>query len=120
MQIYENTYENVALQPEYGFEIRFVTMNHNSPFHWHRELEILYILNGHATVNMDGEKFELNPQDAIVIDFSKVHEVVYQLPQTMGICIHISRRLMHRALEHPELVHLAKEQQDAYREICEA
>lgn len=127
MQIRDNTYENVALQPELGFEIRFVTMNHNSPFHWHRELEILYILNGHATINMDGEKYELNPQEAIVIDFSKVHEVVYQLPQTMGICIHISRRLMYRALEQPELVsiqcvgrHLNKEQEEGYQEICEA
>lgn len=127
MQIQNNTYENVTLQPDLGFDIRFVTMNHNSPFHWHRELEILYILNGHATVNMDGEKYELNPLDAIVIDFSKVHEVLYQLPQTMGICIHISRRLMYRALEQPELVsiqcadkHLTPEQRDTYNEICEA
>lgn len=127
MQIHDNTYENVTLQPDLGFDIRFVTMNHNSPFHWHRELEILYILNGHATVNMDGEKYELNPLDAIIIDFSKVHEVLYQLPQTMGICIHISRKLMYRALEQPELVsircvdkHLTEEQQEAYNEICEA
>lgn len=127
MQIHDNTYENVILQPNLGFDIRFVTMNHNSPFHWHRELEILYILNGHATVKMDGEKYELNPLDAIVIDFSKVHEVLYQLPQTMGICIHISRKLMYRTLEQPELVsircadkHLTPKQQETYNEICEA
>lgn len=122
-----NQYEDIRLEPDIGFDIRFVTMNHNSPFHWHRELELLYILNGHATVSMDGEQYELNPLDAIVMDYSKIHEVIYELPQTMGICIHISRRLMYRALEEPELIsiqcirqHLKPEQKDAYTEICEA
>lgn len=60
----KDSYENVIL-PEQGFDIRFVTMKHNSPFHWHRELEILYILNGHATVRMDDLVHQLNPLDAI-------------------------------------------------------
>ena len=55
MEEQKNTYENVTLEPDVGFDIRFVTMDHNSPFHWHREMEILYILNGHATVHMEGE-----------------------------------------------------------------
>lgn len=54
MEEQKNTYENVTLEPDVGFDIRFVTMDHNSPFHWHREMEILYILNGHATVHMEG------------------------------------------------------------------
>ena len=58
MEEQKNTYENVTLEPDVGFDIRFVTMDHNSPFHWHREMEILYILNGHATVHMEGEEYE--------------------------------------------------------------
>ncbi len=100
----ENTYENVNLQPDIGFDVRFVTMHHNSPFHWHRELEILYILNGHATVTMDRERYEVRPLDAIVMDCARIHEVLYALPQTMGICIHISRQLMRRYLAEPEAV----------------
>ena len=127
MQIQENAYENVNLQPDVGFDIRFVTMNHNSPFHWHRELEILYILNGHATVTMDGERHELKPLDVIVMDFSKIHEVIYELPQTMGICIHISRTLLRRYLPDTELIgiqcsgsRVVPEQQQAYSELCES
>lgn len=123
--IQDNTYENVTLQPDVGFDIRFVTMNHNSPFHWHRELEILYILNGHATVHMDGERFELNPLDAIVMDYAKIHEVIYQLPQTMGICIHVSRQLLRRYIADAELLAircagqwLNKEQQEYYSQLC--
>ncbi len=126
MQETGNKFEKVNLEPDVGFDIRFVTMKHNSPFHWHRELEILYILNGHATVNMEGKEYHVNPLDAIVMDFSKVHEVIYELPQTMGICIHISRQLLYRYLPNPELIEihcsgetLTKEQQDAYARLCE-
>ncbi len=121
----DNSYENVQLQPDIGFDIRFVTMKHNSPFHWHRELEILYILNGHATVNMDGMRYELNPLDAIVMDYAKIHEVIYELPQMMGICIHVSRQLLRRYLVDAELLAiqcagqlLTKEQQEHYSELC--
>lgn len=121
----DNTYENVNLQPDIGFDIRFVTMNHNSPFHWHRELEILYILNGHASVHMDGERYELNPLDAIVMDYAKIHEVIYELPQTMGICIHVSRQLLRRYMVDPELLAiqcagqwLSEEQREYYNELC--
>lgn len=126
MAIQDNAYENVNLQPDIGFDIRFVTMNHNSPFHWHRELEILYILNGHATVHMDGEQYELSPLDAIVMDYAKIHEVIYELPQTMGICIHVSRQLLRRYLMDSELLaihcegnHLTQEKQPHYAELCE-
>lgn len=121
-----NTYENVNLQPDVGFDIRFVTMNHNSPFHWHRELEILYILNGHATVNMEGEHYELNPLDAIVMDYARIHEVIYALPQTMGICIHVSRQLLRRYLPDAEPLaircapqRIPPEMQPYYSKLCE-
>lgn len=121
----KNSYENVELEKDVGFDIRFVTMHHNSPYHWHREMEILYILNGHATVNMDRERYELNPLEAIVIDYSKIHEVLYALPQTMGICIHISRSLLNRFLPEQTLMsfrcsgkYLTEEQTESYSCIC--
>lgn len=126
MQQQDNTYENVNLQPDIGFDIRFVTMDHNSPFHWHRELEILYILNGHATVHMDGEQYELNPLDTIVMDYARIHEVIYELPQTMGICIHVSRQLIRRYLPEAELMsircegkRLMPQQRQYYSGLCE-
>ena len=36
--------------------------------------------------------------DAIVMDYARIHEVIYALPQTMGICIHVSRQLLRRYL----------------------
>ena len=51
-------------------------------------MEILYILNGHATVHMEGEEYELNPLDAIVMDYARIHEVIYALPHDLlGACV---------------------------------
>ena len=108
-----------------GFHIKYVTKNHNSPPHWHRALEILYILNGRATVKMDGKKYKLNPQDMLVIDSTKVHDVVYALPQTMGITIHISKNFLRKYIADIELMKfecnkesLKGEQQDSYERLC--
>lgn len=124
MNGFETSFENIAVSAETGFSVRFVTKDHNSPLHWHRELEILYILNGHAAVVMDGVRHEINPQQAIVMDYSQIHEVFYALPQTMGICIHISKQLERRYLSDAELLEIhccgdavPREKEEAYREI---
>ncbi len=125
MRIMEKYYQDTNIPPEIGFQIEFVTMRYNSPPHWHREIEILYILNGSATIMMEGEKYKIRPLDLIVIDCAVVHEVIYELPQTMGIRIHISKS--HFGLSQPELEHLridccpqklASWQMESYYKIC--
>lgn len=110
-----------------GFYVKFVTMNHNSPPHWHRAMEIQYILNGSATVKMDGKKYKLKPLDFIAVDSARVHDVVYSMPQTMGITIHISKNFMRRYIPDIELMKfqctmetLSAGQQKPYLELCEA
>lgn len=123
----QNAYfENIDLLPDKGFQIRFVTMKQNSPLHWHREMEILYILNGSAVVQMEGKKHCLKSLDMIVIDSSVIHDVVYALPQTMGICIHISKAYMRQFLSDIELMRIAcspesmKEgKEKGYMKLCE-
>ena len=109
-----------------GFHIKYVTKNHNSPPHWHRALEILYILNGSATVKMEGKKYKINPQELLVIDSVKVHDVVYALPQTMGITIHISKNFLRKYVSDIELTKfqcskemVREEQIGSYERLCE-
>lgn len=109
-----------------GFHIKYVTMKHNSPPHWHRALEIQFILNGSATVTMNGQKYKLNPLDLMVIDSTKVHDTVFSLPQTMGITIHISKNFMRRYIPDIELMRfqcspniLTPEQQMPYLNLCD-
>lgn len=118
--------EDSDLLLDNGFYIKFVTMNHNSPPHWHRAIEILYILNGKASVNLDDGKHKLMPLDFIAIDSTRVHDVVYAMPQSMGICIHISKNFLRRYLPDIELwrfrcsvENLTEEQKEPYNKLCE-
>lgn len=122
----ETIFKETNVPSEPGFQIEFVTMKYNSPPHWHREMEILYILNGSAILTMKGEAYHINPLDLIVVDSSVIHEVVYELPQTMGICIHISKTALRRYLPDIELLQiicstktLHSGQQDGYNQLCE-
>lgn len=118
-------YEDTKVAEDMGFQIRFVTMAHNTPLHWHREMEILYILNGNAQVTMEGNIHDLGALDLLVIDSSRFHDVIYSLPQTMGICIHVSKEYLKRYLPDIEQIRfscspqeLETHQQEAYMKLC--
>lgn len=118
-------FKETNVSPELGFRIDFVTMKYNSPPHWHPEMEILYILNGSALLTMEGETWHIHPLDLIVVESSVIHEVIYELPQTMGICIHISKSALRRYLPDMELLRivccgekLQPDQWNGYNRLC--
>ena len=120
------THEHISHIMDNGFNISFVTMEQNSPYHWHHALEILYILNGNATVNIDKERHVIQPLELIAIDSPQVHNVLYGMNHTMGISIHISKNFMRRFLPEIELMHidcsmdrLTMDNQTAYIQLCE-
>ncbi|MDO5522403.1 MAG: helix-turn-helix domain-containing protein [bacterium] len=124
--IRKTNYENVDTLLDTGFNISFVTMKQNTSLHWHLALEILYILNGNANVNIEQTPHHVDPLDVIVIDSSKIHDAVYALPHTMGISIHISKNFMRRYIPDLELLRiecspedLLPEQRPAYTQLCE-
>lgn len=125
MEAAKTVYVEKNILPELGFKIEFVTMKHNSPSHWHQELELLFILNGSAVITAGGERYRVEPLDFTVIDSSVVHEAVYRLPQTMGICIHISKAYLRRYLADIDFLNyscipgrLHAGQKASYSRIC--
>lgn len=119
-------FEKTEVPSDKGFQVRFVTKEHNSPLHWHREMEILYILNGSAVVQMEGKRHYLKQKDVIVMDASVIHDVVYALPQTMGICIHISKSDMSRYLADIEFMRIMcvpecrkQGKEEGYEKLCQ-
>lgn len=122
----DTIFKEMNVPSETGFQVHFVTMKYNSPPHWHREMEILYILNGSAVLNMKGEKYHISPLDLIVVDSSVIHEVIYELPQTMGISIHISKVALRRYLPDIDLLQIVccaerlhPKQKEGYNRLCE-
>ncbi len=43
--------------------------------HTHSGVEAFYVLEGQATVEVEGERFQLGPNEAIVVDASRPHGI---------------------------------------------
>ncbi|HEX2953123.1 MAG TPA: AraC family transcriptional regulator [Bacillota bacterium] len=67
------------LEPSFPFTI-FLSENTQFPPHWHGEMEIVYVLDGHLKVGLNHELFSLGPRDIFIIGSGQVHHFP---PQTL-------------------------------------
>ena len=96
-----------------------------TPAHWHEDLEMLYILNGTATVIADGIRHVLVPGECIVIDSNILHETQC-VTSLMMISVHVKRDYLRSRAggTQPFLIRcsrsdLVHEQLQPYLEICD-
>ena len=70
--------DNIYLQnyniPEDGVLVEYRTTGEYTPAHWHDSLELVYILNGNATIYLEGSEHKLVPGEFIVVDTNQIHE----------------------------------------------
>lgn len=66
------------------------------PLHWHEELELLFPLNGDATVTISGKTYQLRRRQLLAIESQQVHSTNTYSDRLMCLCIHISKHLMKR------------------------
>ncbi len=95
------------------------------PVHWHSAIELIYILNGNATIMIEGVSYPVVSGEFIVIDSNQIHEFRYKR-ESMMIVIYFSRSSMKYFV--PELNEYAfgcakglirKEQLEIYLRICD-
>ncbi len=65
--------QNYTLTNE-SISIEYRTTGRLLPSHWHDDMEIIYLLNGSATVFLEGRPHTLVTGDFIVIDAGMIHE----------------------------------------------
>lgn len=53
----------------------FVNSVAHVPFHWHKEFEIIYVLQGAVTLYLDQRQYILNQDDVIVVNSMSVHQI---------------------------------------------
>ncbi|SET04492.1 helix-turn-helix domain-containing protein [Paenibacillus sp. NFR01] len=53
----------------------FVNSVKHVDFHWHKEVEILYVLHGSINMYLDQKQYSLNEDDIIVINSMSVHKI---------------------------------------------
>ncbi len=118
--VYQQNFQNEPIQIEYRTALGSLRTTH-----WHKELEIIYLLNGTMGVVIEGQRYKLVQGDALVIDSNLIHEV--QARQSMmQIIIHVDRDFIDSKLsgQGKYLIHcsreeLVDEQLGAYLEILD-
>lgn len=100
-------YETLKTQTGTGLLYSFCTFSDTyEPLHWHRELEILYYLNGTPDITIDGRTLSLPARRALVINSGQIHNTHHHDTASMFLCIHISLTEMEKYFPEVGLYHI--------------
>lgn len=120
--VYERVDDKNCAGIQYGF---YTVSEKYEPLHWHNELEILYYLNGKASILIDGERYQLPKKQAVVINSGQMHNTFYGEGEAMYLCIHIDLMQMEQYVPdlrmyridcHPERI--SEKDFPRYRRLC--
>jgi xylan 1,4-beta-xylosidase len=67
-------YEFIKYQEDLPIRL-FVNSVAYVPLHWHKEIEIIYVLQGAITIHMDQRNMTLNQDDVIVVNSMSIHQI---------------------------------------------
>lgn len=123
-QPYYETFQEIN---ELGIQLAYsTTPGGYHPLHWHEEIELLYQLNGDATIQIEGKKYQIPKKHLTVLESREVHSTYTYSDTSMFICAHISRKYMEKYLPDIELyqIHcipdeITDEQFPEYLAVCQ-
>lgn len=67
-------YEFIEHQEDMPFKL-FVNSVKHVAFHWHKEVEIIYVLQGSVTMHLDQKQHTLHQDDIIVVNSMSIHKI---------------------------------------------
>lgn len=67
-------YEFIEHQEDLPIRL-FVNSVAHIPFHWHKEIEIIYVLQGTITIYLDQRPYTLKQDDIIVVNSMSIHQI---------------------------------------------
>ncbi|MFD3261178.1 helix-turn-helix domain-containing protein [Paenibacillus lentus] len=110
-------YEFIDYQEDLPIRL-FVNSVAYVPFHWHKEVEIIYVLQGAITIHLDQRNYELSQDDIIVVNSMSVHQIERSNPDNVLLTLQFSPELLdeHRAVACNSLYQMP-ENRDIYDSI---
>lgn len=119
-------YEPVFGSEHSGVQIEYHTNKRKyNPVHWHKAIEVIYILNGHGKIMLDREYHKVIQGEFIVVDSNEIHEIRFS-KNTMMVILYFSRTIMGQYLPNLEQYHLSclksnlsEEKLSPYFHVCD-
>ncbi|WP_234405474.1 GH39 family glycosyl hydrolase [Paenibacillus sp. IHBB 10380] len=88
------------------------------PFHWHKEIEIIYILQGAVTIHLDQRNFTLSQDDVIVVNSMSIHQIERTNQDNVLLTLQFSPELLDEHLVVScNSLHQTPENRDIYDRI---
>ncbi|MBP1963220.1 cupin domain-containing protein [Paenibacillus aceris] len=72
----------------------FVNSVAHVPYHWHKEVENIYVLQGAVTILVDQQQYDLKQDDIIVVNSMSVHKLERTLQDNVLLSLQFSPILL--------------------------
>ena len=69
----QGSFEKTVLEPDFPFRLFFDPGYISTPLHWHEDIEIIYLVEGHVKVGISNDIYNLNLGDILFIGSGAVH-----------------------------------------------
>lgn len=76
--------------PDYFDQLIYAIGNYH--YNWHPSIELLMVIQGQLTINIEGYQFQLTPHDLIAVNANQGHATLAATPDTLAIRTHIDPR----------------------------
>lgn len=73
----------------------FVNSVQHIDFHWHKEVEILYVLHGSINMYLDQKQYTLQEDDILVINSMSVHKIERTHQDNVLLTLQFGPELLH-------------------------
>lgn len=98
-------YERELVKYNYGLPIKMYVCNIEEVFyHWHKEIELLYIVDGELEVELENNNYKLKNGDIILINKNKVHKFLKIGQENLVIILQFNIDLL--KVYYPEIVNM--------------
>jgi len=110
-------YEFIDYQEDLPIRL-FVNSVAYVPFHWHKEIEIIYVLQGAITIHLDQRNFTLSQDDVIVVNSMSIHQIERTNQDNVLLTLQFSPELLDEHLVVScNSLHQTPENRDIYDRI---
>ncbi|MFF2890495.1 helix-turn-helix domain-containing protein [Paenibacillus sp. NPDC057967] len=86
-------YEMIEHQDDLPIRL-FVNSVEHIPFHWHKELELIYVLQGTVIVHVDQKQYELGQDGIIAINSMAVHQIERTIQDNVLLTLQFNPELL--------------------------
>ncbi|WP_374055809.1 helix-turn-helix domain-containing protein [Rossellomorea sp. FM04394] len=93
-------YEFIELQENLPFKM-FINTVDDIPFHWHKEIELLFVVHGSIELMVESQNYVLNEKDFIVINSMNVHKINKTDSENVLLTLQIDLEMVNHSV--PEL-----------------